>query len=162
MRARVLGHRGASRICARTASQGDDVVDGGVRAGVARRSNPGQELPRCRESRRTRDDVPAPKGRRTHVPLIANCHAREVTCSHTSGRRGVGLAERVLVMSVEPAIDTSPREELRVALVLNGGVSLAVWVGGVVHELDFASREPSTPRLGLGRTTRPSSTDGSG
>lgn len=30
--------------------------------------------------------------------------------------------------------------ELRVALVLNGGVSLAVWMGGVVHELDLLRR----------------------
>jgi predicted acylesterase/phospholipase RssA len=29
---------------------------------------------------------------------------------------------------------------IRVALVLNGGVSLAVWMGGVVHELDLARR----------------------
>jgi predicted acylesterase/phospholipase RssA len=39
---------------------------------------------------------------------------------------------------------------VRVALVLNGGVSLAVWMGGVVKELDIASRasretEPSVP-----------------
>ena len=32
------------------------------------------------------------------------------------------------------------REELRMALVLNGGVSLAVWMGGVVHELDLLRR----------------------
>jgi len=30
--------------------------------------------------------------------------------------------------------------ELRIALVLNGGVSLAVWMGGVVHELDLLRR----------------------
>jgi hypothetical protein len=30
--------------------------------------------------------------------------------------------------------------ELRVALVLNGGVSLAVWMGGVTHELDLLRR----------------------
>ncbi|MEU6239454.1 hypothetical protein, partial [Kitasatospora sp. NPDC047058] len=27
--------------------------------------------------------------------------------------------------------------ELRLALVMNGGVSLAVWMGGVVHELNL-------------------------
>src|SRR4051812_1113651 len=35
------------------------------------------------------------------------------------------------------------RPELRIALVLNGGVSLAVWISGVVHELDrLRRREP--------------------
>jgi len=33
--------------------------------------------------------------------------------------------------------------EIRVALVLNGGVSLAVWMGGVVHELDQLRRASS-------------------
>ncbi|RZU30451.1 DUF3376 domain-containing protein [Blastococcus saxobsidens] len=32
------------------------------------------------------------------------------------------------------------RRELRVALVLNGGVSLAVWMGGVTHEIDLLRR----------------------
>ncbi|HJX43333.1 MAG TPA: DUF3376 domain-containing protein [Geodermatophilus sp.] len=32
------------------------------------------------------------------------------------------------------------KRELRVALVLNGGVSLAVWMGGVTHELDLLRR----------------------
>ncbi|MEO3786608.1 DUF3376 domain-containing protein [Actinocorallia sp. B10E7] len=31
-------------------------------------------------------------------------------------------------------------EEVRLALVMNGGVSLAVWMGGVVHELDLLRR----------------------
>jgi predicted acylesterase/phospholipase RssA len=32
---------------------------------------------------------------------------------------------------------TTPRdEELRLALVMNGGVSLAVWIGGVAHEIN--------------------------
>ncbi len=31
-------------------------------------------------------------------------------------------------------------EEMRVALVMNGGVSLAVWMGGVTHELDLLRR----------------------
>jgi predicted acylesterase/phospholipase RssA len=30
--------------------------------------------------------------------------------------------------------------ELRLALVMNGGVSLAIWMGGVAHELDIARR----------------------
>ena len=32
------------------------------------------------------------------------------------------------------------RRELRMALVLNGGVSLAVWMGGVTHEIDLLRR----------------------
>jgi len=31
-------------------------------------------------------------------------------------------------------------EEVRLALVLNGGISLAVWMGGVAHELDLLRR----------------------
>ena len=31
-------------------------------------------------------------------------------------------------------------QEVRLALVLNGGVSLAIWMGGVVGELDRARR----------------------
>jgi len=34
-------------------------------------------------------------------------------------------------------------EELRFALVMNGGVSLAVWMGGVAHELDLLRRAAS-------------------
>jgi hypothetical protein len=30
--------------------------------------------------------------------------------------------------------------ELRLALVMNGGVSLAVWMGGVAHEIDLLRR----------------------
>ncbi|WP_235921533.1 patatin-like protein [Lentzea tibetensis] len=36
--------------------------------------------------------------------------------------------------------DSMPREEVRFAVVLNGGVSLAVWMGGVVLELDRLTR----------------------
>ena len=36
--------------------------------------------------------------------------------------------------------DVLRRQELRVALVLNGGVSLAVWMGGVTHEIDLLRR----------------------
>jgi len=39
--------------------------------------------------------------------------------------------------AVEPAV-----EELRVAMALNGGVSLAVWMGGCAVELDRARRAP--------------------
>lgn len=40
-------------------------------------------------------------------------------------------------MAVGDAVKT---RELRIALVLNGGVSLAVWISGVVHELDRLRR----------------------
>jgi predicted acylesterase/phospholipase RssA len=36
--------------------------------------------------------------------------------------------------------DGAERQQLRLALVLNGGVSLAVWMGGVVHEIDQLRR----------------------
>jgi hypothetical protein len=29
-----------------------------------------------------------------------------------------------------------PHKQIRYAVVLNGGVSLAVWMGGVIHELN--------------------------
>ena len=32
------------------------------------------------------------------------------------------------------------QHEIRVALVMNGGVSLAVWMAGVTHELDLIRR----------------------
>src|SRR5918995_163463 len=32
------------------------------------------------------------------------------------------------------------RRDVRLALVLNGGVSLAVWMGGVTHEVDLLRR----------------------
>src|SRR5690348_8900631 len=35
---------------------------------------------------------------------------------------------------------TPPQPETRLALVMNGGVSLAVWMGGVTHELDLLCR----------------------
>lgn len=58
--------------------------------------------------------------------------------------------------------DGLPSEELRLALVLNGGVSLAVWMGGVAHEIDRltrsgasgdAAREGYGAVLGAARTT---------
>ncbi|MEV8099720.1 DUF3376 domain-containing protein [Kitasatospora sp. NPDC085879] len=38
------------------------------------------------------------------------------------------------------AAAAGPPQEVRLALVLNGGVSLAVWMGGVAHELDLLRR----------------------
>jgi len=44
----------------------------------------------------------------------------------------------------------APVEEIRLAVVLNGGVSLAVWMGGVVQELDrLPRRGASTARRWL-------------
>ncbi|MCV2490712.1 patatin-like phospholipase family protein [Geodermatophilus sp. YIM 151500] len=39
-----------------------------------------------------------------------------------------------------PEVAQGRRREIRLALVLNGGVSLAVWMGGVVHEIDLLRR----------------------
>jgi predicted acylesterase/phospholipase RssA len=38
------------------------------------------------------------------------------------------------------AVSSDPGREIRLALVLNGGVSLAVWMGGVTHEIDDLRR----------------------
>ncbi|WP_030757568.1 MULTISPECIES: DUF3376 domain-containing protein [unclassified Streptomyces] len=46
----------------------------------------------------------------------------------------------------------SDHEETRLALVLNGGVSLAVWMGGVTHELDVL-RRASTQAIPTGTDT---------
>ena len=42
----------------------------------------------------------------------------------------------IVVVGTEAMSD----HEIRIALVLNGGVSLAVWMGGVTHELDLIRR----------------------
>ena len=47
---------------------------------------------------------------------------------------------------------TGTAPEVRLALVLNGGVSLAVWMGGVTHEIDLlrrASRVAGGAELGV-------------
>jgi patatin-related protein len=50
-----------------------------------------------------------------------------------------GLGEHVALKDV-------PREEVRFGVVLNGGVSLAVWMGGTVTELDrLAKADPDRP-----------------
>lgn len=46
-----------------------------------------------------------------------------------------------------PGVDDVPSEQVRFAVVLNGGVSLAVWMGGVVLEID---RLTKAPRAGTG------------
>lgn len=38
--------------------------------------------------------------------------------------------------NTENRIDPEDREDIRIAVVLNGGVSLAVWIGGVVNEIN--------------------------
>ena len=45
-----------------------------------------------------------------------------------------------VVRLVEAMPPQSAPPDLRLALVLNGGVSLAVWIGGVVHEIDRLRR----------------------
>lgn len=50
--------------------------------------------------------------------------------------------------------DDDRSEELRLALVLNGGVSLAVWMGGVAYELNRLVRETHPVYAGLLRLTR--------
>jgi hypothetical protein len=39
-----------------------------------------------------------------------------------------------------PASSASGGRELRLALAMRGGVSLAVWIGGAIAELDLARR----------------------
>ncbi|MFE0257535.1 DUF3376 domain-containing protein [Streptomyces sp. NPDC059010] len=49
-----------------------------------------------------------------------------------------------------------PRRETRLALVMNGGVSLAVWMGGVTHELDLLCRASSgVPEESVADVDRP-------
>src|SRR5438874_2610833 len=62
--------------------------------------------------------------------------------------RAEGAAARI--RSRQPA---AVHEEVRLAMALNGGVSLAVWMGGVAVELDCARRahlgpEPATTTSG--------------
>jgi len=45
----------------------------------------------------------------------------------------------------------APVEEIRMAVVLNGGVSLAVWMGGVVQELNRLTwADPSATQVRCG------------
>jgi predicted acylesterase/phospholipase RssA len=41
------------------------------------------------------------------------------------------------------------KTDVRLALVMNGGISLAVWMGGVTHELDLLRRASSSLRDGI-------------
>jgi predicted acylesterase/phospholipase RssA len=63
-----------------------------------------------------------------------------------------------MVGEQEPAAasrDDDDDDELRLALVLNGGVSLAIWMGGVVREIDRLRRREE-PYDGVLRLTRSS------
>lgn len=51
---------------------------------------------------------------------------------------GPGFDQARAMTTDEPA--SHARQEIRLGLVLNGGVSLAVWMGGVTHELDLLRR----------------------
>ncbi len=55
----------------------------------------------------------------------------------------------------DPFRATVPVEQLRFAVVLNGGISLAVWMGGASHELNRLTRAEGAygTLLGLARTT---------
>jgi patatin-related protein len=53
------------------------------------------------------------------------------------------LAGKIFVEGVLDMAEV-PQEQIRFAVVLNGGVSLAVWMGGVVLELDRLTRDDST------------------
>jgi predicted acylesterase/phospholipase RssA len=54
---------------------------------------------------------------------------------------------------MEPSLPTGAADappvphEIRLALVMNGGVSLAVWMGGVTHELDLLRRSSNAPAV---------------
>jgi predicted acylesterase/phospholipase RssA len=52
---------------------------------------------------------------------------------------------------VKPAEDPEPvhLREVRLGLVFNGGVSLAVWMGGVTHEIDSARRANASAADGM-------------
>ena len=64
--------------------------------------------------------------------MAVHVEARRDTTPHAAGdlrkRQAVAKARR----------NDTGRDELRLALVLNGGVSLAVWISGVVSEVDAA------------------------
>lgn len=53
---------------------------------------------------------------------------------------GETLTLGMAAIAAPPALPEDDREEIRFALAMNGGVSLAVWMGGVVHELDRLRR----------------------
>ncbi|MEU9136170.1 DUF3376 domain-containing protein [Streptomyces sp. NPDC048404] len=67
-----------------------------------------------------------------------------------SGRPSVGTREGKMNFrghdhtdgsgAIESPIEEAQLTEIRLALVMNGGVSLAVWMGGVAHELDLLRR----------------------
>jgi hypothetical protein len=63
-------------------------------------------------------------------------------------RTGANRAEAVpLASSVqESSVRPATRAELRLALAMRGGVSLAVWIGGACAEIDALRRAASGPQ----------------
>ncbi|MFJ9749580.1 DUF3376 domain-containing protein [Streptomyces chartreusis] len=58
--------------------------------------------------------------------------------------------------SDESAVREAQATEIRLALVMNGGVSLAVWMGGVAHELDLLRRASrNDPLKSVAKNDRP-------
>ncbi|WP_310725803.1 DUF3376 domain-containing protein [Streptomyces sp. N2A] len=56
-------------------------------------------------------------------------------------RRGAGDSQgEESADTMRATLETAEKIETRLALVMNGGVSLAVWMGGVAHELDLLRR----------------------
>src|SRR2546429_2021811 len=47
----------------------------------------------------------------------------------------------------DPTPEDAQTTEIRLALVMNGGVSLAVWMAGVTHEIDLLRRASSNPEV---------------
>ena len=66
-------------------------------------------------------------------------------------------AEQLALLRTE--IASLPVEELRLALVLNGGVSLAVWMGGVALEIDRLSRSSATLNTAYGALLKATRTE---
>jgi hypothetical protein len=46
----------------------------------------------------------------------------------------------------ERAVDPEDLEEVRLAVVMNGGVSLAVWIAGVTNEINRLQQQPPDRR----------------
>jgi patatin-related protein len=74
-----------------------------------------------------------PRGRASESNLSAG----------SKGLPGLALSETLalgMAAIAPPSLPSDDREEIRFALAMNGGVSLAVWMGGVMHELDRLRR----------------------
>lgn len=80
--------------------------------------------------------------------------SRRPTCRVRS--TGSGTIARVTAQrsATDPATD--PARQLRLALAMRGGVSLAVWIGGAVAEIDLLRRAAARGRAGLDPSGDPS------